>query len=105
MERGDLADEPGVVDDKCGTATWDGTPCIDGSDLDTEEAGAAAGMAVPGEDFINREFSRVKKSLAASWDCPNSSKSRSLTPAGKFWFLFFLSFSATMKGNAGYQLE
>ena len=83
-----LAVLPGLDDDKWGTATWEGTPWDVPSDL--------IGLPqprLPGDAPVNLEFSLARKSLAASCDLVKNSRSLSLTPAGKFWFRSFLSFS------------
>ena len=85
-----LAVLPGLDDDKWGTATWDGTPWDVPSDL--------IGLPqprLPGDAPVNLEFSLARKSLAASCDLVKNSRSLSLTPAGRFWFRSFLSFSGS----------
>ena len=88
-----LAVLPGLDDDKWGTATWEGTPWDVPSDL--------IGLPqprLPGDAPVNLEFSLARKSLAASCDLVKNSRSLSLTPAGKFWFRSFLSFSGSTIG-------
>ena len=97
-----LAEEPGVVELKCGTAICEGTPWFSDFSLDAVMVVVSGTFSLfllsavvildGSECNLPLEFSFVKKFLAVSWETVKSSTSLSLTPAGKFcdFLLFFL---------------